>query len=53
MFSRNDLEKGVRELARFEYWSGGSDQEEEWERSCDSIRASLREEVMGDAPAIY
>jgi len=52
MFSRNDLEEVVRELARFENWSSGRDQVEECERSWDSIRASFREEVIGEAPAI-
>lgn len=53
MDSRNVLEEGVRELARLEYRSAGSDHVDGPVRSRDSTRARLRDEVNGEAPAWY
>jgi hypothetical protein len=44
------LEDGVRELARLEKLSAGRDHLDAAERSWDSIRATFREDVTGDAP---
>ena len=47
---RNDFEEGVRELARLEKWDFGGDHVEGPVRSRDSIKASLSEDVRGEAP---
>ena len=50
IMERKEEEAGVRELARLENAVGGGSQVVEGPRSWDSMRASLRVEVMGDAP---
>ena len=47
---RNFFEVGVSELQRLENLSGGRDHFEAGERSCDSTRASFREDVLGFEP---
>ena len=48
---RKETEEGFRELARLEYWFGGRRHEAAEVRSWDSMRASLRVDVMGEEPA--
>ena len=50
MRSRNSTDVGVRELQRLENFEAGMEKERTRLRSWDSMRATLRPEVAGDAP---